>query len=147
MLGRPSVLTLYDEAGRPGYALLVGLTPQNASLRIGGVTHTVSLLPLTKLWRGEFATLWRAPPGFQNKPFEQAGPVVDWLALQLAKVHGEAPPASGQKFDAAMQAKVSAFQVAQGLRPDGRPGPITLMQLNRAVGIDEPRLQAELASN
>jgi general secretion pathway protein A len=39
-----------------------------------------------------------------------------------------------------VKARVLAFQLARGLRPDGLAGPTTLMQLNRAVGIDEPRL-------
>jgi general secretion pathway protein A len=65
----------------------------------------------------------------------------------VAKLNGEPPPAGAQKFDAALQAKVSAFQLAQGLKADGLAGPITLMQLNRAAGVAEPRLQAELASN
>ena len=147
-LGRPSVLTLYDDAGKPGYAVLVGLTNQSAILRAGTVTQTVSLLALSRQWRGEFATLWRTPQGYQSKMTAgQTGPAVDWLAVQLAKVHGEAQPAGTQKFDAALQAKVSSFQLAQGLKPDGRAGPITVMQLNRVTGVDEPRLQADTAAN
>jgi general secretion pathway protein A len=38
-------------------------------------------------------------------------------------------------------ADLRAFQVAQGLPADGLPGPFTSMQLNRAAGIDEPRLR------
>ncbi|MBC7995990.1 MAG: AAA family ATPase [Rhizobacter sp.] len=147
-LGRPSVLTLYDDAGKPAYAVLVGLTNQSASLRAGGVTQTVGLLALSRQWRGEFATLWRSPQGYQSKTGTgQAGPAIDWLALQLAKVHGEAQPLGTQKLDAALQAKVSSFQLAQGLKPDGRAGPITVMQLNRVAGVDEPRLQADTAAN
>jgi len=147
-LGRPSVLTLYDEAGKPAYAVLVGLTKDNASLRAGGVTQSVGLQALANLWRGEFATLWRTPQGYQGKPGNgQTGSSVEWIALQLAKAHGEAPPSGVQRFDATLEAKVSSFQIAQGLKPDGRVGPITLMQLNRVAGVDEPRLQAEMASN
>jgi general secretion pathway protein A len=147
-LGRPSVLTLYDDAGKPAYAVLVGLTHQSASLRAGGATQTVSLVALSKAWRGGFATLWRTPQGFQAKvPAGNSGPVVDWLAVQLAKVHGDAAPSAPQTFDASLQAKVSAFQLAQGLKPDGQVGPITLMQLNRVAGVDEPRLLADAASN
>jgi general secretion pathway protein A len=36
--------------------------------------------------------------------------------------------------------QVGAFQVLQGLPVDGQAGPLTLMQLNRAAGVDEPRL-------
>ncbi len=147
-LGRPSVLTLYDDAGKPAYAVLVALTNQSATLRAGGVTQTVGLLALSRQWRGEFATLWRSPQGYQSKvTFAQAGPAIDWLAVQLAKVHGEVHPVGTQKLDAALQAKVSSFQLAQGLKPDGRAGPITVMQLNRVAGVDEPRLQADTAAN
>lgn len=147
-LGRPSVLTLYDDAGSPGYAVLVGLTDQRASLRAGGVTQTLGLLALSRQWRGEFATLWRMPEGYHSSPSNgSVGPTVDWLAVQLAKAHGEAQPTGTQRFNAALQAKVSSFQLAQGLKPDGKVGPITLMQLNRVAGVDEPRLQAETASN
>ena len=31
--------------------------------------------------------------------------------------------------------------MAQGLRPDGIAGPTTFMQLNRATGVSEPRLE------
>jgi general secretion pathway protein A len=100
------------------------------------------------MWRGEFATLWRMPEGYQNKLGNgEGGVVVDWLALQLAKARGEEPPPGRQKLDAALEAKLSQFQLAQGLKPDGRIGPITFMQLNRVAGVDEPRLQAEMASN
>jgi general secretion pathway protein A len=147
-LARPTVLRLYDDAGKPAYAVLVGLSNQGASLRAGGSTQTVSLLALSKAWRGEFATLWRTPAGYQGKLGNaQPGPVADWLAAQLGKGLGEAPPTGPQKLDAALQARVSRFQLAQGLRPDGRVGPVTFMQLNRVAGVDEPRLQAETASH
>jgi general secretion pathway protein A len=58
-----------------------------------------------------------------------------WLEQQLVAVG----------FDAALplRERVWAFQVAQGLPPDGSAGPMTLMRLNRAAGVDEPHLQAD----
>lgn len=147
-LGRPSVLTLYDEAGQPAYALLLGMGSQSATLRLGGVTQTVGLVPLAKAWRGEFATLWRVPSGYEARLVNgRGGPLVDWLGQQLAKGNGDATPAPGQVFDAALQARITSFQLSQGLKPDGKVGPATLMQLNRVAGVDEPRLQAEMAAN
>jgi len=35
-----------------------------------------------------------------------------------------------------------AYQLLQGLPPDGRAGPLTLMHINRTAGVDEPRLAA-----
>jgi general secretion pathway protein A len=147
-LARPSVLTLYDDDGKPAYLVLVGLTGQSASLRAGGTTQTVPLVVLTRKWRGEFATFWRVPPGYHNKLSNgQTGPGVDWVATQLAKAHGEVPPVGSQKFDTAIQGKVTSFQLAQGLKADGRVGPVTIMQLNRVAGVDEPRLQVDAAPN
>jgi general secretion pathway protein A len=38
---------------------------------------------------------------------------------------------------------VSRFQAAHGLSADGKAGPTTFMQLNRVIGIDEPRLAVD----
>jgi general secretion pathway protein A len=54
-------------------------------------------------------------------------------------VDGRALPAASAE---ALTSQVFAFQLAQGLAPDGLAGPLTLMKLNRASGIDEPRLLA-----
>lgn len=143
-LGRPGILTLSDENGRAVYALLTGLSNQGATLRMGGVTQTVSLGTLGKIWRGDFATFWRAPPGYQQSIVDgNAGPLVDGLATRLAMARGEPVTADKQNYDAALKAKVAAFQLAHGLKPDGIAGPTTFMQLNRATGVDEPHLTME----
>ncbi|KNZ33837.1 MAG: peptidoglycan-binding protein [Methylibium sp. NZG] len=143
-LGRPGILTLRGTDDKPGYALLTGLTGQSAVLRMQGATHTVSLESLARTWRGEFATFWRAPAGYRDKLVEgSTGPAVDWLAARLAKLQNEPPPPAPQTFNAALKAKVYAFQFAQELKPDGVAGPETFMLLNRATGVDEPRLQTE----
>jgi general secretion pathway protein A len=46
--------------------------------------------------------------------------------------------------DATLRGWIHAFQLTQGLPSDGVAGPITLMQLNRVLGIDEPRLTKDL---
>jgi general secretion pathway protein A len=51
--------------------------------------------------------------------------------------------ASAAPNDAIWRSRVSAFQLSQGLKPDGLAGPTTFMQLNRATGVDEPRLHAD----
>jgi general secretion pathway protein A len=67
------------------------------------------------------------------------GPLGGWLAQKLAAADGRALPAASAE---ALSAQVFAFQLAQGLAPDGLAGPLTLMKLNRASGVDEPRLLA-----
>ncbi len=68
---------------------------------------------------------------------------MDWLAGRLSRLDSAPARAASepaQSLDAALKARVMAFQRAQGLQPDGRPGPMTLMQISRATGVDEPRL-------
>ena len=147
-LGRPGILTLQGEGDKPVFAVLTGLTAQAATLRMGGVSQTVSLVSLAQLWRGDFATFWRAPEGYRNVIADgSAGPLVDRLAAQLAKLQGEPTPVPNQRFDTALRSKVFAFQLAQGLKPDGIAGPTTFMQLNRASGVDEPRLLTDAVMN
>ena len=103
----------------------------------------VSFAALGKLWQGEFGTLWRMPPGYTTALAEGAtGPLVDRLATQLAGLAGEPAPPPRQTVDAALRTKIVRFQTANGLSPVGKAGPTTFMQLNRASGVDEPRLAA-----
>ena len=140
-LGRPGILTLRDGSATPAYAILIGLSEQTATLRMNGASQTVSLAVLATLWQGDFATFWRAPAGYSALLGPGSnGPVVDELTAQLAALDGGPPPAARQTFDAALKARVNAFQLAQGLKPDGKAGPTTFMQLNRARGVKEPRL-------
>ncbi len=127
-LARPGVLTLRDAQNRTSHVLLTALHDDTATLEGAGSPQTVSLPTLAALWRGEFATLWRAPPGWREG--EPAGAALAaWLDSRL-------PPVPGQP----LSVRVMAFQVANGLKPDGLAGPMTLMQINRASGVDEPRL-------
>jgi general secretion pathway protein A len=137
-LDRPGILTLHDTDDRPVYALLTGLTPASATLHIGNSSQSIALVSLATLWRGEFATFWRAPPGYAGKRVEPgSGPVAAWVAERLTSLQGTPVPGG----DSAWKARVASFQLSQGLKPDGIAGPTTFMQLNRATGVDEPRLQ------
>ena len=146
-LGRPGILTLQADNGVPVYAVLVGLGEQTATLQVGPSLHRVRLVALSRLWRGDFATFWQAPPGYSAAlPDGSRGPVIDRLATQLAQIEGAAAPGAGQappRLDATLRERVRAFQHALGLKPDGQPGPMTFMQLDSATDSGGPRLQAE----
>jgi len=162
LIDRPVLLTLQRPGQPPALAALVGLDGQQATLLVDGAPRRVSLPELAGAWRGEFTTLWRVPPGYAIRA-DNGAPLRDWLGAQLALVPGIAAPAgtgasaptgTGASAPASAPAaapppsgseltrQVQAFQASQGLQPDGRVGPITLMQLNRAVGLAEPRLDA-----
>jgi len=143
-LGRPGIVTLDSESGQPSFAVLTGLTDRTATLRAAGTEQTVTLAALAQRWQGDFGTLWRAPEGWREKVKDgQGGPAVEWVAAHLAGAKGGPLPARPAKLDARLREEVRAFQVAQGLPADGRPGPLTYMQLNRVAGVDEPRLRTE----
>ncbi|MBK1689068.1 ExeA family protein [Rubrivivax gelatinosus] len=125
-LGRPGLLTLHGSDGRSGVVLLTGLDSEHATLAFAdGGQATVDLATLATLWRGEFATLWRPPPGWGSP----GDPTVlaAWLDERL--------PGRGT-----LAPRIVAFQVAHGLQPDGRAGPLTLMQILRTDGDTVPRL-------
>jgi general secretion pathway protein A len=141
-LDRPSVLTLRDANNRPAYVTVSGLSNDAATLHIDGAPHSVSLVSLADYWRGEFATFWRAPPGYSGSVVDSSsGRTAYWLALQLATARGDSRPIGERFDDATLRGWIHGFQLTQGLASDGIAGPITLMRLNRAIGIDEPRLQ------
>ena len=96
----------------------------------------VSLATLATLWQGDFATLWRTPPGFTGGSVRPDGPLAGWLLEQLGAYQAGALP-----LDLPLRQRIEAFQRAQGLDPDGIAGALTLMQLTRATGADEPRLE------
>jgi len=136
-LDRPGLLMLQAGDGPPSAVLLVALRPDAAVLR--GAQGEL-LLPLPELaaqWRGDFATLWRTPEGYRGRLGEQApAPQAQWLTRQLAIAQIGVPlPAA-----ASLRQRIAAFQKAEGLPADGMAGPRTLMHLNRATGVDEPRL-------
>jgi general secretion pathway protein A len=140
LLQRPGVLTLADAQGRVAHVLLLALNEQHARVRAGGVERELPIAQLERLWRGDFATLWRLPPGYGGGDAADDSPFANWLAERLPQV-----AASGGALPHGLHglaARVFAFQLAHGLPPDGLPGPLTVMQINRASGVDEPKLLA-----
>jgi len=137
LIDRPVLLTLRRPGQPPGLAALVGLDGPHATLVVDGTPRQVTLTDLAGAWRGEFTTFWRVPPGYANRA-DNIGPLRDWLATQLAGIPGMA--ASTPTGWAELSRQVQAFQASQGLQPDGRIGPVTLMQINRATGVAEPHL-------
>ena len=137
-LGRPGIVKLQDRSGRVAQVQLRGLSEEGAILRVGNLQTTVPLNQLAQVWRGEFTTFWRAPSGYRAGDLAATEiALASWLHERLDAVE---PAAATPDRNQDLKARVFAFQLAQGLQPDGLAGPLTLMQLNRASGVDEPRL-------
>ncbi|MFY3384729.1 ExeA family protein [Paracidovorax sp. MALMAid1276] len=144
-IDRPVLLSLYpsEDAEEPVPAVLRGLGADTATLEGSGRTLQVPLQELALVWRGDMATLWRTPPGMPDRGELADSPAgAAWLDKQLAtKAAGGNGPTARPMTPALRQSRIHRFQLAQGVTPDGRAGPLTLMLLNRATGVSEPRLQ------
>ncbi len=134
LLARPAIVSLRQPNGARVHAVLVGLGATQASLQVGAQRFEVPLVSLAGVWRGEFATLWRTPEGWRpGSGPDVTGAARTWAQTQMAKAMPSAPAGPWPE-------QVSAFQVLNGLPVDGQAGPMTLMQLNRSAGVDEPLL-------
>lgn len=137
-LDRPGLITLTQPDG-PVSVLVTALSDQAATLSAGDRVWQLPLDRLETLWRGDFGTLWRLPPGQRTRLEDgRFGPAAPWLAARLADLQ-----ARGLEVEAGagLTEQVKAFQRSQGIDPVGAAGPLTFMQLNRASQVDEPRLR------
>jgi general secretion pathway protein A len=130
-VARPALLVLRDNAAAPVYVKLLGFGANGATLAAGDKRWRLPLAELARVWRGEFATFWRPPPGWRPGPDATDAPATQaWLQQRLAAAGVN--PSAGP-----LREQVRTFQVANGLQADGLAGPLTLMLLGRA---DEPGL-------
>ncbi len=147
-LDRPGLVTLVPPQGQAVTARLRGLSDTHAFLDFdaaadanGGLAEaspppdaSFQAWPLpvfAAAWRGDFSTWWRRSEALPDNREARAA------AVAAAQLGTDPSTLDGPLRTAAVQ----AFQRAHGLVADGVPGTLTLMQWNRASGIDEPRLQ------
>ena len=135
-LARPALLVLRGSAGPKVHAILVALDDSRATLQVGRERFELTPQALAGAWRGEIATFWRTPPGWRaGRDAELPAETRAWVEPQLGPAPTDAPARPWRD-------RVLAYQLLQGLPPDGRAGPLTLMHINRTAGVDEPRLAA-----
>ena len=138
-LDRPGLLTLRLPGQPVAWAMLVAMGTDSAVLQAGERRWQLPLTGLADIWRGDYATLWRLPPGQSSRLVDgRQGLAGEWLNAQLGTLQRDGKLAPGA---ASLDARVQAFQRAHGIDADGLAGPVTYMQVNRASGVDEPHLQ------
>ena len=135
-LARPGLLGLRTGNGNGiVFAVLVALDERHATLQVGSQSYVLPLAALAGAWGGDFATFWRLPPGWADTPDGGSNAAARaWLEQGLS--------GAGFMAGAPLAERVRGFQITQGLPADGRAGPMTVMRLNRAAGVDEPKLPA-----
>jgi general secretion pathway protein A len=133
-LDLPVVLTLSAPSGDKHYATLTALRDDTATLDVGGETTTLPLAEIERVWDGQFVALWRTPPlGTTDLRPGMTGRDVAWLRQQLSDAG--APMERNSLYDDDLRRRVVAFQLANGLEPDGIAGDETLVRL-AAVSTD-----------
>jgi general secretion pathway protein A len=139
-LNRPGILTLRPERQVTARVLVTAITDDSITLQAGTQRWRMPLSALADIWRGDFATLWRTPPGQDGRLVDgREGAAAAWLEERIASLQasGRVPPSAAN-----LDARVKAFQTSQGVDVAGVAGPMTFMQVNLASGVDEPRLLA-----
>lgn len=126
-LDHPAVLEFAMPDGAKRYATLTGIRGDKIELSFGEQSHAVDLADILPFWRGAATLLWK-PPNGDAAPLGvgHRSETVKWLRQML-----QVPAQEGADdyFDAALKARVVAFQVDHGLAPDGVAGPYTLIYL------------------
>jgi general secretion pathway protein A len=141
-LNLPAVVKLRQERGPEFYGMLVRIEDDAATVVLDGSQRRVPLGILEDQWAGEFAALWRGPPGApRDMMLNHHGTDVAWLARRLAQVEGrDAKVPDDAPFDLGLKRRLTLFQSAQKLKPDGIAGPETLARIAALTDNDVPRL-------
>ena len=136
-LNRPALLRLSGTDGNPFYAVLTGLEEGKASLLFDRGGGKVKLR-----WFGEYRLLWRPPLEYRRalRPGNSAAAVERLRELLIAAGSASTVNGAGDVYDRALAKEVTAFQRRSGLDPDGIVGPLTIIHLNSAAGVEGPRL-------
>ena len=102
-LDRPGIVRLVDARGRAAHALLTAFNGEQATLGIGGDVITVPLAELARVWRGDYATFWRAPPGYREGDVTATAAGTAWPSVAARARHRAAkscarasPPSSSR---------------------------------------------------
>lgn len=135
---RPAMLVLHNEAGKPRYAALVGMTPTRARLALTDRIEEVPLDVLARQWRGEFIFLWHPPVDYQRPlAVGDRHATVAWVALRFAEIDEQRDVLAGDKYNDALAERIKLFQREYRLRDDGIIGVHTLLKLNDRLSIDK----------
>jgi general secretion pathway protein A len=143
LLDQPVLMRLLTADGKEYSVTLTALDHQTATLMVAGVEQRVSLNDLANAWFGQFVVMWNAPPDFNGHiALNQRGPAVLWLRQAMEPIDGIRDNGS-DVFDTALAGRIRAFQLTEGIQPDGLVGPLTVIRLNIHSDSGLPRLVTE----
>lgn len=139
-LDRPALLQVQLPGNPSGWAMLTAMSSETATLRAGDRQWLVPLTALADIWRGDYATFWRHPPGQSGRITNARGTAAgDWMFERLRQLQRDGKLNAGAQD---MDSLLKAFQAAHGIETHGRASPMTFMMVNLSTGVDEPRLSS-----
>ncbi len=143
-LNRPAILTLVDKEGNSHQAVLAALNDDTAQIRVGDVTHEVTIAAVSRYWFGEYLILWRPhspEPHTLSVGMREEG--VRWLRKSLESAQGRPTSDPGSDYyDETLAAMVESFQREHRLEVDGIAGLQTQILLDTLTGSGSPVLVA-----
>lgn len=146
-LNRPVVMRLFNRKGTEFYITLVRLADSTATISLAGKTYQVPRSALDQRWLGDYALVWRPPPGDNRSDALRQ----QWLAQHISQLidrQGGSVSERAQLKTQSVVDQVKWFQKSVGLIPDGIPGTVTLIHMNTALDATVPRLfDAKLAAD
>jgi general secretion pathway protein A len=139
-LGLPVVLVLPGDP--PGHLLLSGMERDALVIGDGDSRRTVDRSFVEQRWYGDYLVAWPQAPNWPREIGRgDTGEAVDRV-IELA-TRADQPYAGDPEFGPEFERWLTAFQVRNGLDPDGIVGPKTLLYLMR-FSIEEPRLVSSI---
>ncbi|TGD71894.1 general secretion pathway protein GspA [Mangrovimicrobium sediminis] len=152
VLDRPLLLDAVTPERFAAGVLLLGIDGRTAWVLGQGQDleeRTLLRVPLAEIapyWSGDYRFLWHPPAGYERPlALGDSGPAVAAVAALFARLDGRERALAGEQFNAALQQRVKLFQAANNLEADGVVGVRTLLELNRALGLDPGAEAARLA--
>ena len=134
-LDRPSVLTLTNELGQSLYFALLAIEGQDALVSHQGELFWVGMDELDRYWLGEYSVLWKLPPYKSSVVMPGQVTENEWLQASLSRLNR-----SYLSINEPLDKKIQRFQQSSGLVPDGIPGTMTLIHINKRLCLDCPKL-------
>lgn len=134
---RPVLISLSDDQGASGFAVIIGLGQKQAILELGESRVQVPLAQLDAYWSGDFLLVWRPPPDkFVIIGPDSSSESIRWLRKLLATVPGSGiEDNESDLYVPELQTYIQRFQGHRGLIQDGIVGPETLLQLNTLAAL------------
>tara|TARA_R110001592_G_scaffold360979_2_gene670508 strand:- start:1203 stop:2981 length:1779 start_codon:yes stop_codon:yes gene_type:complete len=134
-LDRPTVLTLTNELGQSLYFTLLAIEGQDALVSHQGEMYWVGMDELDRYWLGEYSVLWKLPPYKSGVVMPGQESEDEWLQSSLSRLNR-----SYLSQNEPLNKKIQRFQQSSGLVPDGIPGTMTLIHINKRLCLDCPKL-------